>query len=116
MYYLTVEHDGSEIIRRKQFGDYSDAVNYLSRYFKAITRRSVLSLTTEVINGVFARSYGSMNDPMTIDRSEQERYSRAVRYRNAFENEGSYFFLIESEAGIQDVHHFESDDDESDDE
>jgi hypothetical protein len=110
MYYLTVDHDGSEIIRRKEFDDYGDAVTYLSQYFKTKSGRSVLELTTEVINGVFARSYGSMNDPMTIDRSNKEGYSRAVRCSNAFSYKGSYFFLIESEAGIQDARNEESDD------
>jgi hypothetical protein len=103
MYYLTVEQNGVEVVRRKVFDDYGTAVKFISKYFEPKSRRSVLSFTTEAINGEFARSYVEMADPTTIDHHDQTRYLRSVKFSNAFSYEGSYFFLIESDVGIQDA-------------
>lgn len=102
MYYLTIEKDGSDIVRRKEFSDYYDAVHCCAQYYSAKSKRSVLSLTTEVINGEFARSYVELAIPESIDVGEQARRLRATKYSNAFEYDGSYFFLIETEVGIRD--------------
>jgi hypothetical protein len=114
MYYLTVDKDGKELVRRMGFEDYSEALRYLTNFYTPRNNdiRVVLSFTTEVINGEFARSYVELSDPNAIEPSDETRYVRAVKFSNAFKYEGSYFFLIESELGVQDADCEDEDDDE----
>jgi len=106
MYYLTVTKDAVEIIRRKLFSDYAAAVEFIGRYYRPRVSggRTTLPLVTEVVNGVFARSYGSLTRPESItDPARDVRYHDAAQQSVAFDFDGSYTFLIESEAGIQDT-------------
>lgn len=101
MYYLTVTKDSVEIVRRQPFTDYAAAVAFLSRYFqpKVAGSRATLPLMTEVVNGVFARSYGSLTRPESItanDPARDVRYHEAAKQSVAFSYDGSYKFLIES--------------------
>lgn len=99
MYYLTVDKNGEQITRRKAFDDYSKALQSLAEFYRPKTRRSVLSFTTEIINGQFARSFATLTDPEAIIAQEpfyRERYEVAVRQKSVFEFDGSYQFLIES--------------------
>lgn len=102
LYFVTVEEDGKEIVRRKMFDDYFAAVSSLACYYRPTSTRSVLEFATEVINGEFARSYVTLMLPEALDRSDSffhTRYSIAAKQSNAFHYEHTYFFLIESERG-----------------
>ena len=108
MYYLTITKNSVEIAYRKPFDDFSAAVTYTSQFYKPRIEgcRTVLSFTTEVINGQYARSYTHLTRPEDIDQSmphHERRYHIAAQQSNAFSYDGSYFFLIETELGIQDA-------------
>lgn len=106
VYFVTVEEDGKEIVRRKTFADYFAAVSFLSSYYRPTTARSVLEFATEVINGEFARSYVTLMLPEALDKSDSlfhTKYPIAAKQSNAFRYEHMYFFLIESEVGKNDA-------------
>ena len=105
MYFLTVRRDGRDEVFRKPFEDYSDALEFLMAYYRPRSSRSVLTFSTEVINGAFARSYLSLNLPEGVvdGPGARERYALAVKHQNAYEYSSSYFFLIESQVGIDDA-------------
>ena len=111
-YFVTVGKNGDQIVDRKPFDDYGEAVASLNLYYQPKAGRCVLKLSTEVVNGVFARSFGGLNIPEDIeatDESTQRKYSAAAKQSNAFDYDASYFFLIESEFGISER---ENEDDE----
>ncbi len=112
-YFLTVEKRGVELVRRQPFDDYGDAIDFIGRYYKPRSQRSVLNFTTEAINGEFARSYVSLNRPDDLAKDDigfERRYENAVKYSNAFDYDDSYFFMIESEIGIADCDEEDDDD------
>jgi hypothetical protein len=105
MYYLTVDENDNEICSRKPFDDYGEALEACAQFFKPKSNRSVLSFTTETINGKFARSYTELKRPEHISAEDEigkQRYAAAAKSSNSFEYDCSYFFLIESELGIKD--------------
>jgi hypothetical protein len=108
MYYLSVTKNNVEIVRRQVFTDYAAAIEFLSRYYRPSVpgSRATLPLVTEIVNGVFARSYGLLTRPESIypsDPASDFRYHDAAKQSVAFSYDGSYKFLIESEFGIQDT-------------
>ena len=106
MYYLTITRDGQDVIRRKAFDDYDAAIEYTSQFYRPRHTRCVLEFTTEVINGKFARSFGTLNRPEGLDENGpyyKERYHVAAKQANSFDYDYSYLFVIESECGIRDV-------------
>ena len=103
MYYVTVCKDEETIVRRKPFDDYSEALKYFGAYYQPRVGRGTLSFTTEVIDGEFIRSFAELIDPNTLGNSDEVRYLRSVKANNAFCYDGSYFFLVESDLGIQDT-------------
>jgi len=114
-YYLTVEKGGKSLLRREAFDDYGSAVAACYDYYEARSPRSVLTFTTEAINGQFARSFTELNLPESIEPNDEigrMRYSAAAKYSNAFDYDDSYFFMIESEIGIADYDAYEEDDDD----
>ncbi|MEM9543344.1 MAG: hypothetical protein AAGA60_28115 [Cyanobacteria bacterium P01_E01_bin.42] len=105
MYFLTVYKNKKEIIRHMEFNDYSEAVRYCNKFYKLKSTISILTFTTEIINGEFARSFTELNRPEDIDLNEtygKERYHHAAKHVNSFDYDASFFFLIESEVGIND--------------
>lgn len=60
-YKLTV-WSGDEILFTDDFDDFEQAINATGSFYtpKNLRHRSVLSFTTEVINGKFFRSYASL--------------------------------------------------------
>lgn len=109
MYYVTVDKNGEELVRRKEFDDYAVAMQYLATYYEPRLGRGVLPFTTEVINGEFARSYVELADPETVGSSNEARRLRSIKFSNAFNYDGTYFFLVESDVGIQDADNDEDD-------
>ena len=106
LYYLTIEKNGEEVCARLPYSDYSEAMLACAEHYRSTTKRSVLTFTTETINGRFARSYAEMNRPEEISTEDEMgkiRYAVAAKYTNAFEFEKSLFFLIETDVGIEDV-------------
>jgi hypothetical protein len=106
MYYLTIEKNGNELCVRKPFDDYGTAIAACAVYYTPKTKRSVLTFTTETINGQFARSYVVLNHPERINRGDEigrQLYAAAVANMYAFEYTDSYLFLIESEIGVEDA-------------
>ena len=106
MYYLTITKDGMDVVRRMVFDDYAAAVGYTARFYEPKAVRSVLSFTTEVINGQFARSFATLNRPETLDPAGpfyKEKYHRAAQQSNAFAFDASYLFVIESDVGVRDT-------------
>ena len=102
-YFVTVEKNGDTVVDREPFDDYEEAVLSLSQFYESRFGRCVLSLTTEVVNGKFARSFAELNLPESIevvDQISKQRYSIAAKYSNAFRYDASYLFLIESEVGL----------------
>ena len=115
MYYVTVVKDGKDIVDRMPVGDFAGALAETSRFYTTRLGRGVLRFTTEVINGQFARSYAQLNRPEDIDEDEflfKERYHYAAKYSNAFNYDGSYFFLIESDLGVSERESPDDHDDE----
>ncbi len=112
MYYLTVSRgDGSDLIRRQPFNDFAAAVAYTATFYRPKYGRCVLNFTTEVINGQFARSYAFLTDPESVDAKDPRKrslYELAAKQANAFEYNGTYRFLIESDVGIEDQRSEES--------
>lgn len=105
MYHVTVTKNGNDIVRGKVYDDYAEAIAFISQYYQPRAQRSVLSFTTEVINGQFARSFAALTKPEDIEPaqpSSKARYQAAAKQDNAFRYDASYFFLIESEVGIGD--------------
>ena len=107
VYYLTVQRDGVDVVRRQEFADYADAVAFTSRYYqvKPSIGRAVLKFYTEAINGQFARSYAALT--RVEDVSENHPYATearnaATKQENAFVYDASYLFLIESDLGRAD--------------
>jgi hypothetical protein len=101
-YFVTVYSEDATIIERLACLDFAEALNVCSRFYSPRTSRSVLSFTTEVINGRFSRSFAELLKPDNIaGTDEQSRllYDRAAKQTNAFDYERGYFFLIESTAG-----------------
>ena len=80
-YFVTVDKNGDQIVDRKPFDDYGEAVASLNLHYQPKAGRCVLKLSTEVVNGVFARSFGGLNIPEDIeatDESTQRKYSTAA--------------------------------------
>lgn len=106
VYYVSVDEDGVEVVRRKPFDDYCAAVDFFSQFYQPRAGRAVLEFVSEVINGRFARSYASLMIPGALDENDsyfQTRYHVAAKQSNAFRYDHSYFFLIESEVGRTDA-------------
>jgi hypothetical protein len=105
-YYLTVIRNKSVVVSRLRFDDYSDAVQYLTRYYQPRMPgvRSTLELTTEVINGSFARSYGTLFSPQECGHTvTEEMMGIAAKQKVSFIFDGHYRFLIESEVGASEA-------------
>lgn len=105
-YFLTVEKAGEELFSRKPFNDYSEALEACSSFCIPRSPRAVLTFVTETVNGNFARSYAEINRPEDIDPNDEiqrARYAAAARLSNAFDYTDSYFFLVESDFGIEDI-------------
>lgn len=103
MYFLSVKKNGEWILDRMPFPDCEAALAHTARFYRPRTGRSVLSFTTEVVNGVLIVSYAILRRVNDIDANEQfyrEKYEAAVRNESAFEYDASYVFSIQSEAGI----------------
>lgn len=106
MYYLTVVKNGEEVCVRAPYTDYSDAILACADYYSPKNKRSVLTFTTEALNGRFARSYAEMNRPEEISTEDEigkHRYAAAAKCTNAFEFKDSLLFLIETEIGVLDA-------------
>ena len=118
MYYLTVTRDDKDVLRRHPFADYSEAVAGASQFYKPKAGRSTLTFSTEVINGLFARSYATLERPEALDENKpffEARYHHAVKHDNAFSFDASYFFLIESDFGVSDAEAMREEGDEHED-
>jgi hypothetical protein len=107
MYYLTIQRDGVDVVRRQPFADYADAVAFTSRFYqvKPPIRRAVLKFTTEAINGEFARSYATLTRVQDVREDRPfatEARNAAVKKENAFAFDASYLFVIESQLGCDD--------------
>lgn len=103
-YYLTVIKDSIDIFRRQPFDDYAEAIRAMTPYYRPRFPGScaTLSLVTEVVNDIFARSYGALVDPERItDPTHDPRYHNAAKQSVTFIYDGSYNFLIESDFGIK---------------
>lgn len=114
-YFVTVIESGDEVVVRKPYVDYSEAINSLSRFYRSRAPRATLEFTTELINGKFARSYLTLMLPEDLDPDTplyEKRRRQAVKQRSAYEYGHSYFFLIESEVGVADADR-ETEDDEA---
>jgi hypothetical protein len=103
-YYLTVRRNGELVVSRLPFDDYADAIQFLTRYYqlKIPGARAVFELVTEVINGSFARSYGTLrssDDPGA--KSNTGMLDIARTHELLFTFDGSYRFIIESEFGVR---------------
>jgi hypothetical protein len=119
-YYFTVyKNDVAERVR-EPFDDYEAAMAACSSYFRARARRTVLSFTSELVNGKFARSYASLALAREVSQEnsfDAGVYADAVKTMNAFDYDAAYLFLIESEFGVADCDamqtlHEEDDDDQ----
>lgn len=105
-YYVTVDEDGKEIVRRESFDDFYVAMGFFSRYYRPRSKRSVLGFTTEVINGEFFRAYVTLWIPESLDQADSHFHQRdaiATKQSNAFEYSHTYFFLVESELGAKEA-------------
>ncbi len=102
-YFLTVESGNRTIVRRMPFDDYADALHFLAKYYRPRLGRGTLPFTTEVVDGKFMRSYTELLDPETMQPKDEPRYVRAVKLSTAFQYDAPLFFLVESEAGMQDT-------------
>lgn len=105
IYYLTVAKNREVIVSRLPFDDYSAAIEFISRYYhpRVPGSRATLTFATEIINGLFARSFGSLTACADVeDNATDEEYDEAAKQDVAFVYDGSYRFLIETDVGIRD--------------
>ncbi len=112
MYYLTVKKNDIELFHRKPFDDYIKAMDFCANYFDSNYSSSVLKFTTEMIGGKFAKTYAELNLPAHIDpqgKIGEMRYHNAIKQSSSFKYDASYFFLIESEWGIEDINNYQND-------
>ncbi|HEX8912811.1 MAG TPA: hypothetical protein VF796_10665 [Humisphaera sp.] len=114
LYFVTVIRDGTDVFRREPYADYAAAVAALSRFYspRVPGSRATLKMTTEVISGVFARSYALLESPDRVPRDsphDDNRLHIARRSELHFKFDGSYQFLIESAAGIRDADAWDND-------
>jgi hypothetical protein len=106
MYYLTVKKNGEVIVSKQAFHDYAEAVAFTSQFYRPRSIRSVLRFASEAINGEFVRSYATLIKPENIEKDSphyRERFHAAVKKVNAFDFDGSYLFVIQSEVGMSDA-------------
>src|SRR5688500_17708657 len=107
-YYLTIQRDGVDAVRRQEFADYADAVAFASRDYQVQPgiRRAVLNFSTEAINGEFARSYASLTRIQDVGENQphaSEFRNKAIKLENAFTFDASYVFLIEGPLGREEA-------------
>ena len=106
MYFVTVVKNGEAIVEKKEFSDYAQAIAYTSEFYQPKFGRVVLSFTTEVINGHFARSFATLTRPEDVQEKGaffKEKYEVAAKQDTSFFYSGSYLFVIESMFGIRDA-------------
>lgn len=106
MYYLSIYRNGQDLLIRQAFADYSEAVRECAKYCEPKARGSTMLFYTEARNGQFVRSSAEIEIPERIDCTnpdERMRYERAAKYSIAFNYDSSFHFVIESQAGIDEV-------------
>ncbi len=110
MYYLTIRSRTKGICRRKPFNDFSEAVADCANHYKSKAPGAVLTFTSDIIQGKFARAYAELNLSRHLENYEDDigelRYRNAVKTENSFLYEDSYFFLIETKFGITNTEEF----------
>ncbi|MCA9663517.1 MAG: hypothetical protein KC486_34625 [Myxococcales bacterium] len=105
MYFLSVwASDGERLASDEPFESYDEAMASLSRFIRPKGTRAVLSFTTELINGVFARTYAQVRRPEEVEALPRQRrlegmLHRAIKQHNAYDYDRGYLFVIESEYG-----------------
>jgi hypothetical protein len=106
MYFLSVTRNGVTIVDRKPFPDFEAALRFTAQYYRAKWGRSVLTFTTDVVNGEFLVSYATLRKIDDLDEDEvfyKEKYLAAVKHESAFEFDASYVFSIQSELSVREV-------------
>ena len=108
-YYLTINHNGVELLRRMQFDDFGAAIAHTSKFYR--TRipgtNAILEFTTEALNGKLARAFAGLTSPDDVKGEENEwGHALAAKQSCAFEFDGSYIFVIETDLGIKDSDDF----------
>lgn len=112
-YFLTIRSKTKTICRRKPFSDFSLAIEACADHYEPKAPGSVLQFNTDIVQGKFARAYAELNLSEHLENYQDQigelRYRNAVKTENSFKYNDSYFFLIESDFGIQDTENFNDD-------
>lgn len=113
MYYLSVKSDdGQLLVDRDPFDDYGEAMAALDRFIRPRPGRAVLTFTTELINGQFARSFAQLRRPEDLDPEHpmfETLWRTAAKQDNAYTYERGYRFVIESEYGAAETDRIRAD-------
>lgn len=103
MYFLSVFQDQREIVVRRPFSDFAEAIAACGEYYEPRAVGAVLEFSVEVTGKIFRRAIAQLTRPEDVP-SEQANSPvgwRAAKQSNAFRFDFSYTFLVESDAGIE---------------
>lgn len=111
MYFLTVIQSNVEIIRRRPFDDFAEAVAACGVYYELRAKGARLQFNVEA-GKVFLRAYAALTRPQDVagEHANSPVAWRAAKQSNAFFHEHSYRFLIESKAGIEEAEQYQRED------
>jgi len=112
MYFLSVFQDKREIVARRPFADFADAVAACGDYYEPRTLGAVLEFNVQVTGKIFRRATAQLARPEDVpfEYADSPVAWRAAKQSNAFRFDHSYHFLVESEAGIEQTEQWQRDD------
>jgi hypothetical protein len=111
-YFLSVFEDERDVVYRRPFKDFSEAVAACSDYYEPRTTGAVLEFTVQVIGKVVRRAIAQLTRPEDV-RPEHKNSPvswRAAKDSNAFSFGHSYVFLIETDLGIEQTEQWKRED------
>jgi len=114
MYFLSVFQGQREIVVRRPFADFADAIAACGDYYEPRALGAVLEFNVQVSGKIFRRATAQLTRPEDVapEKSNSPVAWRAAKQSNAFRFDHSYRFLVESDAGIEQAERWQRDDEE----
>lgn len=111
-YFLSVFEGERDIVHRRPFEDFSEAVAACSDYYEPRAAGAVLEFTVQVIGKVVRRATAQLTRPDDVrpEHANSPVSWRAAKDSNAFNFGHSYVFLIETELGMEQAEQWKRDD------
>jgi hypothetical protein len=103
MYFLSVFQDQREIVMRRPFSDFAEAIAACGDYYEPRAAGASLQFSVEVTGKIFRRATAQLTRPEDVpsEQANSPMAWRAAKQSNAFRFDYSYHFLVESDAGIE---------------